>query len=345
MILGIALSLPNCRQILSKIMKPSYKLTKSNKIYLLVIAVGAVVYSFIVPPNSLYAAGQTFGKLLSFVIFPAIFGWVVWLISGKKQNGGGMVFNLVLTLMVLAQIPKANLSSNDRQQITGLKEDQERLRKTLLNSEDLDEIDQAQDEYLDSMQSRIHKIANDKSGSERKLWQMIGTFVDERVEIEKEWNTAFQEVQSDDVFNFALLDSNESYQHQKKVIENYIGKTEFYLNFFKDLMPTLEKRINDLSVSSKQAEAFIEGAKRSHNRQKPIFIPLMEAHIKYGGNMLSTLDLLNTHPDQWSYEDDDIWIDDDDLLNQYNENINDLTQLEETINKYSDLLVESMGIQ
>ena len=89
-------------------MKSKFKLSKSNKIYFLVIAAilsAAVVFVIVmseIPPS--YIAGIWTGILLRWLLIPLFFAWIVWLLSGKKEKAASWTFNIVLTLMLLAQI-------------------------------------------------------------------------------------------------------------------------------------------------------------------------------------------------------------------------------------------------
>ena len=54
-----------------------------------------------IPPD---IAGIWVGILLRLLLIPLFFAWIVWLLSGKKENAASWTFNIVLTLMFLAQI-------------------------------------------------------------------------------------------------------------------------------------------------------------------------------------------------------------------------------------------------
>ncbi len=89
-------------------MKQKFKLSKSNKIYFLVVAAiftAAVVFVIVmsdpIPPD---IAGIWAGLLLRLLLIPLFFTWIVWLLSGKKENAASWTFNIVLTLMLLAYI-------------------------------------------------------------------------------------------------------------------------------------------------------------------------------------------------------------------------------------------------
>jgi len=88
-------------------MKPKYRLTKSNKIYLGVL-LGITIPLFILRGNT---SPESVADITALLLFPCLFGWVVWRLSGKPENGGSITFNVVLTILVMGQFPKSERKS------------------------------------------------------------------------------------------------------------------------------------------------------------------------------------------------------------------------------------------
>ena len=104
---------PTTGSITSKVlrMKQKFTLSKVNKIYYGICTGLAIFLLLIFSPlrSALQFSvlmGSIVGVLISFLLYPALFGWIFWHFSGKKEGGGRLAFNIALTLVLLLNIMK-----------------------------------------------------------------------------------------------------------------------------------------------------------------------------------------------------------------------------------------------
>lgn len=97
-------------------LKPSFTLSKSNKIYLLIIiSLVVIANTWVVMQLVSYggasseAVGQMVGQLifsvlLRYLLIPAFVAYIVWVVRGKTEKAGRTAFNITLTIMLIIQI-------------------------------------------------------------------------------------------------------------------------------------------------------------------------------------------------------------------------------------------------
>ncbi len=86
----------------------------------------------------------------------------------------------------------------------------------------------------------------------------------------------------------------------------------------------------------------IKSAKEKNLSQKAIIEPLMQAHLDYGKNRIRILDFLQKIRNRWVYENNELLINSESLLKEYNVIIKVLGNDEATINTLSEKLIEVM---
>jgi membrane protein implicated in regulation of membrane protease activity len=91
-------------------MKYPFKLSKSNKIYALIVVVLIIILNLINYGFDLYAFGYSFGYSFVIILIPILLAWIYPL-----KRGGTIIFNIVLTIMLLVSIIKFVQISKDRQ--------------------------------------------------------------------------------------------------------------------------------------------------------------------------------------------------------------------------------------
>ncbi|WP_309381635.1 hypothetical protein [Cerasicoccus frondis] len=96
-----------------------------NKFELSVFARIFAIFVFILTPvfgylrldsgNPSYMVGAIIGSLVAVILIPYCIGWVVWRISGRKQNAGSMVFVVIMFLFFMGQVVNSFREMRDRQ--------------------------------------------------------------------------------------------------------------------------------------------------------------------------------------------------------------------------------------
>jgi heme/copper-type cytochrome/quinol oxidase subunit 4 len=85
-------------------MKHPFKLSKTNKVYLSIACGFWLLASLVLFGFQPYTIGYAIGGIIFFAVIPIIVAWLVWLIQGKKEEGGTTAFNVVLTLLLISSL-------------------------------------------------------------------------------------------------------------------------------------------------------------------------------------------------------------------------------------------------
>lgn len=328
-------------------MKQKFTLSKSNKIYFGVVAVISLVLFLVFASKASYQVGgeqigELTGRLIGFLIFPSLFSWIVWRLSGRKENGGSLTFNIFLTLIVLGQVGQFGNKLQQSQQLQEIQEQKEEFKKKVSNTDDPGEWDAAYEEYVDSIQDGFSKLSAASTGQEKQFFRIMHDYVSEFQSTEQNWIESYDAVMSPRILDFSVLNDDEEFNYQINILIRYVEETKVYNEAMVNKMPILKKRLSVLGEKNEYAVGAIKGASNIHNLQMPIFEPLIQAHIEYGSNMIQVLELLQKNKNEWSYENDEMLIYSDDVLTKFNELFEVLGTNEESINELSTKLIETI---
>lgn len=84
-------------------MKGSYQLSKSNKVFFLIISTLYIIRYFLFININAESFGYLLGTLFSFFLFAIILSLLIWFITRKNNHYGSIAFNVMLAFMLLAQ--------------------------------------------------------------------------------------------------------------------------------------------------------------------------------------------------------------------------------------------------
>lgn len=85
-------------------MKHPFKLSKTNLIYMAVVAIIISLHQILTAGFDAVVLGQVFGVLLILFTIPFLGAFLFWFISGRKASAGTSVFNIILSLLILLWI-------------------------------------------------------------------------------------------------------------------------------------------------------------------------------------------------------------------------------------------------
>lgn len=323
-------------------MKQSFALSKSNKIYFGVIA-SLFLFSFVVfSEKSPYKIGELTGSLVSLLLFPSLFAWIIWRLSGRKEIAGSLTFNIFLSLILLGQIGQFANKLHHFQISKELQEQKEKFKKDISDADNPAKIDASYSKYKDSLKNGLTKLSETSTGQDKQFYRIMSDFVTESNVNIQSWRESYNAVLSSRILNYSILNSDEEFAFQKNIINLYVEKTKASNESFANMVPNLKKRLRVLGEGNKLAQGAIKGATEKHLSQKPILEPLMQSHIEYGKNMIQILELLQKNKDLWAYKNDQLLIYSDTVQNEYNKLIEKLGTNEATINTLSEKLTENM---
>ncbi len=323
-------------------MKPKFTLSKSNKIFVRII-LGWFLLRFIIiifSGHTPYEIGEFIGKLFAYFLFPLLFAWIAWRLSGRKEKSGSVTFNVVLLLVVLGQIGQFGKRLQESQSVREIQEQKEEFKQTLANVDDLEQVDAAYEKFADSVIEEFAQLSERSRGEEKEFYKIMSGFVSDSRAMFQRWSDSFDAVQAPRILDYSLLNSDEEFDFQKDVLEHYIEETKAYNRHTSNMISDLKKRLSVLGQRSEYAAGAVKGATEKYLLQKPIFDSLFTAHVEYGNNIIQLLELLQKNQDEWSYANDELLIDSDAVLNECNELFEKMSINEATINTLSEKLLE-----
>ncbi|MCP4155187.1 MAG: hypothetical protein GY757_46105 [bacterium] len=313
----------------------SFSLSKSNKIYLAIVA--GIFFLMLIPlsiknPDH---TGELIGRLLPLLLFPVFVSWIAWRVSGKDEGTGSITFNIVLTLLMLGLISQVWTNIRESQNLNELRVQHDEGRKELLNAEDPEKFDSAYNKYSNSLIDSMDSLAKTSTKSEKQFYKIMSRFLREAQVSNRAWRKSYDAVMEPTSFNLSLLKSDKEFQRQKNILKRFIQKAKSNQAFLANIVPNLKKRLSVLGKGNKFAKEAVEGVKKNYLRQKTVFEPFIQTQLKYGSNMLRVLELLEENKKDWTLENDELLIDNDKLLNRINALIDSIVKNEETINDLS----------
>jgi hypothetical protein len=320
----------------------TFKLSFVNKLYLAAVIVVYIAVFIATGQKTAYHYGELTGRILSTLLLPLLFAWIFWRVSGKRRLVGNATFAIVLSLTVLGQFAQFAQQARESQVIQSLKQKQEDFKQAIADKDDAAALSQAYEEYADSVASEFTRLSESSTGAERQLYTIMCEFMRDSRALAQRWQDSFDAVAAPRILDYSLLNSDDEFDYQRNVIRRYIEETTSYREYAVNMVADLEKRLSVLGEGNQQAKDVLAGASDKQASQWPIFDPLMRAHLEYGNNMIEILDLLQAHSHAWSYKNDELAIDSDDLLTKFSMVIEAMTANEEAINTLSSKLTDEL---
>lgn len=319
-----------------------FTLSKTNKNYVTVVVLFNVSVFLIFSELNGYEFGRITGQSVMYFLIPWLVAGLVWLVTGRREKGGRITFNVILTLLILGQLARVNEQLTQSRVLSELLEQQEIYKQAVLASNDAARVDSATAEFSNSVIDRLTELSKTTSGSTKHFYQLMCEFTTESQATAKNWRDAYYAVLSPDILDLSLLNSEVEFAHQKDVVEHYVDQTRRYRENSTNTVSNLEETLHVLGEENKLAAQALEGARDRHEKQMPILEPLLQAHLSYGNNMIRILELLQTNRNAWEYKPDGIVIHDDETAQQFDKLAEAISRDEDSLNRLSDQLLQGM---
>jgi len=280
-------------------MENKFKLSTINKRYIGLVALIFMLIFAVFSDKSAYQTGRLVGYLLTFSLLPALFAWIAWRLMGRKEGPASVTFNIVLSLLLFGQ-----------------------LGNKLGRAGAVDEL---------SKQETKFEVSGTDSVHQKELSRIMGEYGSDMQAISKDWLAAGSSLQSAGVLDYSLLTNDAEFDRQRDVLKDYIEKTVLYSDFFTNTVPYMEARLSVLGEGNLEAKEAVDGFRKGYVQQKPFFDPLIQAHIDYGNNQIQILNLLQKNRDDWAYENGQLVVYSDELMDEFNKLATATTNNEKTI--------------
>ncbi len=178
------------------------------------------------------------------------------------------------------------------------------------------------------------------SGDERKIYLILQDYFEKSDSINLEWGKATDALASDRFLDFSILNNKAEYQYQKELTQNYIDQARVMKEFTENRVNYLRNKSKNIAKKNKYYVTFMNALTKKVKLQKPIFTPYIDAHIQYGQEFKKLVVLLEK--EKWKFKDGEINFDKPLMNSEYMMIINELTELEEVINRLFVELIEIM---
>lgn len=323
--------------------KPTFKYSRSNKVFFAVVLIAWIALIVIAPPQNPFASGERFGVILFLWMFPTLFAWIVWLISRRSGLALSATFNICLALAVFGQIAQLSKKVQQSATLKNLQSYKQSLAD-VFEQEGIDgaSIDDAKLQYYAKVRKTLEDLAGSTTGKESEFYSTMLKFSVESQNADMKRETAFTEVLDESILDFSTIHSTEELERQKQIIGGYVSQTIEYREFFLDSPDRAAKALEPFGDDFALAVGALRGAKNKYEQLTPEMVPYLEASIEYGNVMLQILDLLDDEMGNWSYGDEEVQFESDDVLSKFNNLVTRLQAVETTLNELSEKLVQLM---
>jgi hypothetical protein len=318
------------------------KLSKLNKIYVgLVLGVYLIFFVVFIEKTPFMVGKHVFAPVLALFIVPTLIAWVVWRLSGRRDRAGNIAFAAVLSLLLLGQAGQLLGNVQESRAIDELERDGEEFRRSVATNEHgPSERAALTEEYADKIQSTFEQQASQSSGAEKLLYKAMEEFVRETRAANARWKEAYEAAGDSRILDYSVLTNHGEFEAQRNTLKKYVAESVTYGKYHTNMMSNLAAKLDASGVRGDLARGTLEGARRKYELQRPILVPLMEAHVGYGQTMLEILDLLEESTGKWSLDSDTLQIEDDAMLSKFNALVEQLAGHEESVNTLSGKLLK-----
>lgn len=295
-----------------------------------------------------HAIGGIFGACVGLMLFSAALSFVAFLIGGRSNRAGRIVYAVILLLSLLGQFNQHHQKQREALAAALAKMEQAAAdnasaAEAFAASGDPAAFNEAGDKMLDDTQAALNELQAVSSGDEAQLIGIVNEFMQEATPIIVGWRESFGTVSNSGILNFQELVSEESYTSRLALLADYRTKTQTYQAFFAGMVPELEKRLSVMGLDHPLVQQSLTGMKAHNAQQTPIFEPLMLAHLEFADAAEGLLRMLQTESHNWSMDDGQVMLETDALVEQFNDYVDRVQQSEETINRLAVEIVKLGG--
>jgi|GEM_PF-6606581 len=323
-------------------MKSKFKLTKTNWVLFAIASLIPIAQFGWQPEYNSFEVGRLIGELVGFFIFPAIIAWIIWLISGRKENGGTLAFNIVLILIFIGQLSQFAKSHEKRSVLAELDASRETFTEELTNNIDSENFKEkkvkAITKFSNSYSDSMDKMSKTSYGTEKEFYQISSNIMKELNALGEKWHQSISTIEESGVLLCSLLKTDSDFVSQKQIIQNYIDLSRKYFSAFD--REKMRNRFKSIGVKNRHVRKFMMGFIASHLKQKPIFDKLLEEHIKSGETLMAQLNWLQKNKTKWYCDSDTFVIEDRLAMAEFTNMTSTIEATNNTINFLSRKMLE-----
>lgn len=314
-------------------MKPKYTLSTSNKVYLGIVLLITILLSFLLPELTPYRPGQLVGQSLTAIVTAALLAWIIWRLSGRKQKGRSITFNVILTLSLLGQIGQFSRQFTQSDQLREIQHQKQRFKNAIIHAKTEEEANAASSKLAEYFSSTLESLYESSTGTEKRFYGIMKEITAKNLVISQNWSESFDTILSPRILDCALLNNDKEFEYQIGVCRQYVEKAKALQQSTVNVVQNMKNQLSTLGPNNELANGEIRLVKEKYDSLEPIIEPLMQAYVSYGEAMVMILEFLQEHRHDWTYENDELIIYNDSLLDRYNELYEILSKNETTISE------------
>jgi len=273
-----------------------YNLSTSNKVMLILFGSCAAAVYYMrhgIQPEAFAANVRGLSlTLLSFVIFPGCCSWFIWLITGRRKNGGSWTYNLMLLLVALGLVgsflKQVQQGGNVRYEVTGDKEQ----GRTITHVPEADAV-------------RTVESKDSDEAVDREVAAILRDLNEHVSGVVRTWSASWEALQRQHFIDVAGLTSEKEFRQQRQVVAEFLSASESYRKAIAMLGPEAERELSALGTNQRAVQGLIEGIEISRARYSP-YAKVLDAHIEYAGKLNAILDFLERENGKWRVENKNI---------------------------------------
>jgi hypothetical protein len=323
-----------------EVKKDKFRLSKPNLILPVLYVSLLFVFYFIGPEKTLDQMAQLTARMIGTLVITTLFTWLIWRLTGRKRIVASLTLNIIMLFLILGFIANVGDGVNSTKVLSNIEKSKETFKKELSNTDDPVKIESERQKYIDSVVSGFESLSANSTGDKKKYYEIMGSHTRESLMVAQNWKDSLMALQSPAIFDYSLLSSDEEFARRRSIINQYIENTIAYKQWHDNMIDTLKSKLSVLGEEKRFVEETVKGATEQYNAQKEIFAQFIEANLEYGKNMICVLDLLQNNKDLWYYENGELLINSDSVLNQFNDIIKAITDNTTKINELSYKLIE-----
>jgi hypothetical protein len=176
----------------------------------------------------------------------------------------------------------------------------------------------AQYDEFDATMQMFNELSDQSTEEEAEFYKITRDYLQEGKLANDRWNESFDAVQAPRILDYAVLTSDEEIEYQKGVVRKYIDESIAAKKRSDNWVLNYKKRLSVLGADNDFAKGAIKGASERWAARQKVINPLTEAHIKYGNSLFKVLELLQDNKGDWSYQDNQLQFNNDDIRSKYN---------------------------
>ncbi|OVE80909.1 hypothetical protein BVY04_04615 [bacterium M21] len=316
-------------------MEPKKSLFRTNMIFFAIVAISFIIVKAYARGASPRFFDELIGQLLGFIFLSSLIAGITRLLSRKKPQRASYAFRITLGFLLFGQVSqmqKQRQKTQNELEMVKVQQKKTEFKNAAVTMEDPDEVRSAYNEYADAGQGALQRISQRSTGPEKQFYAIMGDWAKDSQKVAQEWMLSVQAVQSPRILDYSLLKHDGEFEHQRKIVKDYLDKTRAYQEYVANMIPNVEKKLEKLGKGNGYSERAWREKKQEYSGKSKNIGALTEAHVRYGMNLIDMLKLLESDAAAWSYENDEFLYTTDEFLKRYSEKMEAIQKGEAEVN-------------